>query len=67
MLHPQARALLELIEQRKVPPMHTLEPDEARRLYRERRFFTQPEPPPVASVRPLQAAAQGKRLEGLRA
>ena len=55
MLHPQARALLDLIEQRGLPPTHTLTPPEARRYYLERRFFTQPAPPDVALVRELQA------------
>ena len=55
MLHPQAQALLELIEQRGVPPTHTLSPTEARAFYRERRGFTQPEPPAVALLRDLQA------------
>ncbi len=56
MLDPQARALLDLMVERAIPPVHTLAPDEARRLYRERRFFTQPDPPPVASVQDLRAA-----------
>ncbi len=55
MLHPQARALLDFIEQRGLPPTHTLNPTEARTFYRERRFFTQPEPAEVALVRDLQA------------
>ncbi|WP_280153402.1 alpha/beta hydrolase [Piscinibacter sp. XHJ-5] len=55
MLHPQARALLSLIDERGVPPIHTLAPDEARRMYRERRSFTQPAPPEVAEVRALSA------------
>ena len=55
MLHPQARALLDLIEQRGLPPTHTLTPAEARRFYRERRSFTQPEPPEVALARDLSA------------
>jgi acetyl esterase len=55
MLHPQARALLDLMQERGVPPTHTLTPDEARKLYRERRAFTQPAPPPVGEVRELQA------------
>ncbi|WP_019142926.1 alpha/beta hydrolase [Noviherbaspirillum massiliense] len=55
MLHPQARALLDLIEQRGVPPTHTLAPEEARRVYRERRSFTQPDAPAVAEVQDLQA------------
>ena len=50
MLDPQARALLDLMEERQVPPTHTLSPAEARRMYVERRYFTQPEPPPVAQV-----------------
>ena len=55
MLHPEAQALLQLIEQKGLPPLHTLGPVEAREVYRARRFFTQPEPPPVASVRDLEA------------
>jgi acetyl esterase len=57
MLHPQARALLDLIEQRGLPPTHTLAPPEARRFYLERRAFTQPDAPPVAQLREL--AAEG--------
>ena len=53
MLHPQARALLDLIEQRGVPPTHTLTAEDARRFYRERRFFTQPDAPEVAHVENL--------------
>ncbi len=53
MLDPQARALLDLIAERGIPPVHTLSPDEARRAYLERRFFTQPDPPPVAQVQDL--------------
>jgi len=53
MLHPQARALLNLIEEKGVPPTHTLAPAQARAVYRERRHFTQPAPPDVAEVRGL--------------
>jgi acetyl esterase len=56
MLDPQARALLDLMVQRGVPPTHTLSPAEARRLYLERRGFTQPEPPAVGPVRDLPVA-----------
>jgi len=56
MLHPHARALLRLIEEKGVPPTHTLSPAEARSLYRERRTFTQPSPPEVAAARDLRAA-----------
>jgi acetyl esterase len=55
MLHPQAQALLDFIDQRGVPPTHTLSPAEARAFYRERRFFTQPDAPEVALMRDLQA------------
>lgn len=55
MLDPQARALIDLMVERQVPPTHTLPVAEARRFYRDRRAFTQPEPPPVGEVRDLQA------------
>ena len=55
MLHPQARALLDLIEASGLPATHLLSPAEARRLYRERRSTTQPVPPEVASVNDLSA------------
>lgn len=55
MLHPQVKALLDLIEQRGVPPTHTLSVADARSAYRDRRFFTQPDPAEVAEVRNLQA------------
>ncbi|RYF14921.1 MAG: alpha/beta hydrolase, partial [Comamonadaceae bacterium] len=50
MLHPQARALLRLMEEKGVPPTHTLTPAQARDFYRQRRTFTQPDAPEVASV-----------------
>ncbi len=56
MLHPQARALLDLIEQSGLPPTHTLGVRDARVAYRERRHFTQPLPPQIGCVRDLQAS-----------
>ncbi len=56
MLHPQARALLDLMEQRQIPPTHTLSPADARSFYRDRRAVTQPDPPQVASVEEMQAS-----------
>mgnify|MGYP007009045945 CR=1 FL=1 len=50
MLHPQAQALLRLIEEKGVPPTHTLTPAQARTWYRERRTFTQPDPPDVNTL-----------------
>ena len=55
MLDPQARALIDLMIERQVPPTHTLPVADARRFYRDRRAFTQPDPPPVGEVRDLQA------------
>jgi acetyl esterase len=55
MLDPQARALLDLMVERGVPPTHTLTPQEARSLYRERRSFTQPAPITMAEMRDLSA------------
>ena len=51
MLHPDARALLDLIEERGLPAMHTLTPAEARAFYRDRRSFTQPAAPEMGGVR----------------
>ncbi len=55
MLHPQAKALIDLLEQRGVPAMHTLRPAESRSLYRDRRHLVQPDPPEVAQVQSLSA------------
>lgn len=55
MLHPQARALLDLIEQSGLPPTHALTPEQARKVYREHRAFSQPEAPAVGHVRDLMA------------
>jgi acetyl esterase len=62
MLHPQARALLDLMIERQIPPVHTLTPQDARRFYRERRFLTQPPAPDVASVRDLEADGPNGRI-----
>ena len=56
MLHPQTRFLLDLIEQRGIPPTHTLSVADARAYYRDRRSVTQPAPPEVALVRELEAS-----------
>ena len=55
MLDPQAKALLDLMVARGVPPTHTLSPQDARRFYLERRSVTQPSPRPMAEVRDLVA------------
>ncbi len=56
MLDPQARALIDLMIKRGVPPTHTLSPTDARNFYRDRRGFTQPEPPALAEVRDLKTS-----------
>ena len=55
MLHPQARALLDLLAARGVPPIESLPHLEARDTYRERRAILQPLPQDVAEVRDLSA------------
>ena len=62
MLDPQARALIDLMIEKGVPPTHTLTPAQARAFYRERRGFTQPDPPAMAEVRDLSAGAVPLRL-----
>jgi acetyl esterase len=62
MLHPQARTLLQLIEDKGLPPTHTLAPEQARAFYRDRRFVTQPPAPTVESVRDLRAGDIPLRL-----
>lgn len=62
MLDPQARALIDLMVERGVPPTHTLSPADARRFYLERRFFTQPEPPAMDAVRELRDGPVPMRL-----
>ena len=44
---PEARALIDLIEERGVPPTHTLTPVEARAFYRDRRCVHAAAPPEV--------------------
>jgi acetyl esterase len=53
MLDRDARALLDLIDERGLPAMHTLAPAEARAFYRDRRGFTQPPAPEVGAVRDM--------------
>jgi acetyl esterase len=62
MLDPQARALIDLMVERGVPPTHTLTPAQARAFYRERRAYTQPDPPALHEVRDLAAGPVPLRL-----
>jgi acetyl esterase len=53
MLDPDAKKLLDFIASRNLPSFHVLSPAEARTIYKERRFATQPDPQPVAAVADL--------------
>ena len=55
MLHPQAQAVLRLIDDAGAPPWHMLQPPDARAFYRERRYLTQPAAPQVGAMRDLEA------------
>ena len=59
MLHPQAKAFIELLASKGVPPTHTLTVADARKFYRERRAITQPAPPDVAEVRDFSGEGLG--------
>ena len=59
MLHPQAKALIDLIAQRGLPAMQDLPPIEARAFYRDRRSLTQPATPEVGEVSELLADGSG--------
>jgi acetyl esterase len=62
MLHPQARALLDFMAEKGIPPTHTLTPAQARAAYRDRRSYLQPAPPEVASVRTFAIPGPGGDL-----
>jgi acetyl esterase len=46
---------MDLVTAKGIPPTHQMTPEDARRFYRERRFFTQPDPPAVSLVQELVA------------
>jgi len=50
MLDPNAAAMLKLIADKGIPPMHAEPPPQARLSYRSRRFYAQPEPPVVSLI-----------------
>jgi acetyl esterase len=56
-LDPDAQRVLDLIRESGRPPYETLQPAEARELYRKGRVVLQPDPPAVAAVRDLEAPA----------
>lgn len=50
MLDPQAKALIDLVVEKGIPPVHTTAPVQARIFYAERRFFSQPDAPEVSQA-----------------
>jgi acetyl esterase len=62
MLDPNAAAVLRLIAERGVPPMHAEPPPQARVSYRSRRFYAQPAPPVVSLVHDKRIAGPGGDL-----
>jgi len=54
-LHPEAQQVCDLIVASGRPPFETLSPAEARQAYLASRPILQPDPPPVAEVRALEA------------
>jgi acetyl esterase len=59
MVDPQARALLDLLAARGLPPVHTLAPPQAREAYALRGSLTRPEAPPVGQIREHRVDAAG--------
>ena len=54
MIDPQVQSLLNLIVEKGVIPTHLLSPTDARKFYAERRFYSQPPAPDMASVTDFQ-------------
>lgn len=65
MLDPDARALLDLLVEKNIPPVHTVDPITAREAYVSRRFATQHEPSHVAAVTNTTCPGKGGSI-GLR-
>jgi acetyl esterase len=62
MLDPQAKALIDLITEKGIPPTHTLSPKDARDFYVQRRFFSQPDAPQVAESKDIQIPGPGGEI-----
>ncbi|OGA14469.1 MAG: hypothetical protein A3H32_17790 [Betaproteobacteria bacterium RIFCSPLOWO2_02_FULL_63_19] len=58
-LDPQARLLLERVAQSKLPPLHSVAPAEARRMFSDACSALQPPPPQVAGLSELSFAGPG--------
>ncbi len=62
MLDPQAKALIDLVIEKGIPPTHTLSPKDAREYYVQRRFFSQPDAPEVAESKDIQIPGPGGEI-----
>lgn len=62
MLDPQAQALMTLLSEKGIPPVHTQTPVEARASYRARRSFTQPDAPEVGRVQDMSFSHAGVNI-----
>jgi len=61
-LDPDAETLLGMIRAAGRPPMETLSPDEARKVFAAGRAVTQPDPQDVAEVRDLTCPGPGGKI-----
>ena len=59
MLDPQAKALIQLLADNKVPAVNELPVDAARQAYRDRRAYSQPPAPDLPVVKNLSISANG--------
>ncbi len=62
MLDPQARTLIQLLADNKVPAVNELPVDAARQAYRERRAYSQPPAPELPLVKDLSITPHGASL-----
>lgn len=53
MLDPQAQSLIQLLADNRVPAVNELSVADARKAYKDRRSYSQPEPPAMAAVQDL--------------
>lgn len=63
MLDPQTKSLLDLIEKKGVPPTHLMPPVEARKMYLERRFYSQPDAPEMSLVEDFEIKGPASSLK----
>ncbi len=62
MLDPQAQSLIQLLADNRVPAVNELSVADARKAYKDRRSYSQPEPPAMAAVQDLSIPTPGGAL-----